>query len=72
MKEKIQPFHHWLDAHHITLMQFASTTGLGFSTAAALRAKSVNGVRTVLHRGTARSIRAAYPGCPLLASAVIA
>ncbi len=71
MKEKIEPFHKWLVGNNITLMKFASTTGLGVSTAASLRSKSVNGIRTVLHRGTARSIRTAYPNCPLLQTAVI-
>lgn len=66
-----QPFHAWLDAEKISLPQFAATTKLGLSTAASLRAKSKHGIRTVLHRGTARSIRAAYPACPLLQTAVI-
>ena len=64
-------FHAWLDAEEITLPEFAGKAKLGLSTVASLRAKSLHGIRTVLHRGTADAIRKAYPACPLLSTAVI-
>ena len=64
-------FHAWLDAEEITLPEFAGKAKLGLSTAASLRAKSLHGIRTVLHSGTAEAIRKAYPACPLLSTAVI-